>query len=278
MLVWHFLSEDKCLGYGDGRVVEVGQTLECKGDPVLCDNGMHGSVRLIDALRYAAGPIVCRVEIEGDVIEGDDKLCGRRRTVLWMLDATRILHEFACMCAEDALALVEQPDERSVAAIEAKRKWLDGKITDEELDAAWESSWGAAQDAAWSARATALAAQAAARAVAQEAAPAARSASWDAQYAAQAASEAARDAAWSAVRSASWGAARSASWDAAEAAKQDAAEAAKQDASWAVAGAAWVAEQDAAWVVAGAAWYAARDKQNERLTAMVMEAHEKEGK
>ena len=95
MLAWHFLSEDKRLGNGDGRVVEVGATLECKGDPVLCDNGMHGSVRLIDALRYASGPIVCRVKIEGDVIEGDDKLCGRRRTVLWMLDATRLLHEFA---------------------------------------------------------------------------------------------------------------------------------------------------------------------------------------
>ena len=268
MLAWHFLSEDKRLGNGDGRLVEVGVPLECKGDPVLCDNGMHGSVRLIDALRYASGPIVCRVKIEGDVIEGDDKLCGRRRTVLWMMDATQILHEFACTCVEDALALVEQPDPRSVAGIEAKRKWLDGKITDEELDAAWQSSWGAAQDAAWSARATALVAQAAARAVAQDAASAARSASWDAQSAAQAASETARDAAWSVARGASRGASRSAPWPDAQSAAQAPA--------WVVAGAAWVAEQDAAWAVAGAAWYAARDKQNERLTAMVMEAHEKE--
>ena len=221
MLAWHFLREDKRLGYYDGRLVEVGVPLECKGDPVLCDNGMHGSVRLVDALRYAAGPIVCRVEIEGDVIEGDDKLCGRRRTVLWMLDATRILHEFACMCAEDALALVEQPDERNVAAIEAKRKWLDGKITDEELDAAWTASWGAAQDAAWSARAIALAALAAVYAAARDAAGAAM---W-----------AARDAA---------------------------------------AAAAWTEARDAAWTEARDA---ARDKQNKRLTEMVMAAHEKEG-
>ena len=227
MLAWHFLSEDKRLGYDDGRLVEVGQTLECKGYPVLCDNGMHGSVRLIDALRYASGPIVCRVEIEGDVIEGDDKLCGRRRTVLWMLDATQILHEFACACAEDALALVEQPDARIVEVIAAKRKWLDGKITYEELDSAWSAAWIAAQDAAWGERVAASAALAAARAAAEEAAPAARSAALEAAEAAVAV--------------------------------------------------ALAAERDAARAVARAvAWDAARDKQNERLTAMVMEAHEKE--
>jgi hypothetical protein len=76
MLAWHFLPEDKRLGYGDGRLVEVGATLECEGEPALCSNGMHGSARLIDALKYANGPIVCRVEIAGDVIEGEDKLCG----------------------------------------------------------------------------------------------------------------------------------------------------------------------------------------------------------
>lgn len=163
MLAWHFLSEDKRLGYGDGRLVEAGKTLECEGKPELCKNGMHGSVRLIDALRYANGPIVCRVEIEGDVIEDTDKLCGRRRTVLWMLDATQILHEFACACTEDALARVAYPDPRSLEAIEAKRAWLRGEITDKELDAArsdaWDASWAATQgdvraayrDAAWAA-------------------------------------------------------------------------------------------------------------------------------
>ena len=221
MLAWHFLSDDKRLGYGDGRLVEVGVPLECKGDPVLCDNGMHGSVRLIDALRYASGPIVGRVEIEGDVIEGDDKLCGRRRTVLWMLDATRILHEFSCMCTEDALALVEQPDERSVEVIAAKRKWLDGKITDEELDAASAAASDAARDAD-------AAADAAAEADARDAAL-----------------DAASDAADAAVSAA----ARDDAWAAAALQARDA------------------AELEAAWAVAWA-------KQNERLTAMVLDAHE----
>ena len=192
MLAWHFLPEDKRLGYGDGRLVEVGATLECKGDPELCSNGMHGSARLIDALKYASGPIVCRVDIEGDVIEEEDKLCGRRRTVLWMMDATDLLHEFACQCAEDALALLEEPDSRSVAAIAAKRRWLEGDISDDELDtaraaadeaAAWTAD-DAARDAAWAASRAAV-----------------RAAAWDVAW------SAARDAARAANDGAAWWAA-----------------------------------------------------------------------
>ena len=74
-----------------------------------------------------------------------------------------ILHEFACRCAEYALSFVASPDPRSIAAIEAKRKWLRGEITDAELYAAWYAAryaaWDAAQDAAWgAARYAALAA------------------------------------------------------------------------------------------------------------------------
>ena len=78
-----------------------------------------------------------------------------------------ILHEFACRCAEYALSFVESPDPRSIAAIEAKRKWLRGEITDAELaaarvaarvaariaaqDVAWVIARVMAQDAAWAA-------------------------------------------------------------------------------------------------------------------------------
>ena len=94
-----------------------------------------------------------------------------------------ILHEFACRCAEYALSFVDNPDPRSIAAIEAKRKWLRGEITDKELNAARAAARAAARDAA----------QVAARAAAQVAAWAA---AWDAAWAA--AEDAARDAAWDA--------------------------------------------------------------------------------
>lgn len=77
-----------------------------------------------------------------------------------------ILHEFACRCAEYALSFVESPDPRSIAAIEAKRKWLRGEITDAELDAACDVAWDAAHDAAmYAAR---FAARVAARVAAQD--------------------------------------------------------------------------------------------------------------
>ena len=68
------------------------------------------------------------------------------------------LHEFACRCAEEALKRVDNPDPRSVAAIEAKRKWLRGEISDEELTAAWAAAWAAASAAAWAAWSAAWAA------------------------------------------------------------------------------------------------------------------------
>jgi len=54
------------------------------------------------------------------------------------------LHELACKFAEDALIREREagrkPDQRNWAAIEAKRKWLRGEITDQELDAARDAT------------------------------------------------------------------------------------------------------------------------------------------
>ena len=89
-----------------------------------------------------------------------------------LIDAP-ILHEFACRCAERALSRIENPDPRSLRAIEIKRAWLRGKATDEELAAAQDAALAAAQDAALAARHAALAARHAARAAALDAAEAA---------------------------------------------------------------------------------------------------------
>lgn len=118
----------------------------------------------------------------------------------WLPD--RILHESAVRFAEQALALVEQPDPRSVAGVTVKRRWLEGKATDHELIAAGAAARAAAataQGTAW------VAAKAAARAAAGD--------------------DAAADA-----RAAAWAAAEAAAWVAAEAAPGDAAAAARASA------------------------------------------------
>jgi hypothetical protein len=88
----------------------------------------------------------------------------------------RELHEFGLWSANQVRHLMTDP--RSIAALDIKRGWLDGKNTDQELAAARAAAraaaWAAARDAAWDA------ARAAARAAAWDAA-------WDAARAKQAA-------------------------------------------------------------------------------------------
>ena len=91
------------------------------------------------------------------------------------------LHEFACVCAEYALTLVNNPDPRTIKVIEVKRAWLRGEATDEELAAARATS-----RTAWAARASASsAARAAAVWASSGAAAAACDAAWNAVCEAQ---------------------------------------------------------------------------------------------
>ena len=188
---WHFLCSDGKLQFKPHRKVKAGQTLLAKGKLSMCKNGLHASKNILDALRYAPGPIICRVELSGEILHDSDKMCARKRTCLELMDGTQILHLFACWCAERALRREQKNghkvDKRSSQAVYAKRRWLRGEINDAELAAAR----AAAEAAAWSA--TWAAARAAARA-----------------------------AAWSAAGSATWAAAGSAAWSAAEAAEQKA--------------------------------------------------------
>jgi hypothetical protein len=94
-------------------------------------------------------------------------------------DATLRLH--AVWCARRALARVENPDPRSVAACDTAERYALGQATDEELRAAWPVSWTAAwaaNDAAWSAGSATASAAASAAWSASSASGAA--AAWDA--------------------------------------------------------------------------------------------------
>ncbi len=156
MFGWHFLPESRCLQHSrskkaitEGSVTKVRRPLE------LCRHGLHASERAIDSLQFAPGPIVCRVELSGEILRGSDKACATERRVLWMADATRTLHEFAVWCARGALerqrATGHEPDPRSWAALDAKLAWLNGEITEQELAAARDAARNAARNAAWDA-------------------------------------------------------------------------------------------------------------------------------
>lgn len=137
---WHFLPADRKLQYGDRRQVRAGQTLRVEYSPELCRRGLHASVRLIDALKHAPGPILSRVEVGGEIVQDEEKLAGTARKCLWWIDASRVLHEFAAEAALAALFAAGISDEALLAAPRAKLAWLKGKITDEQLNEAANSA------------------------------------------------------------------------------------------------------------------------------------------
>lgn len=194
---WHFVNDT----LRDGSPISSdGEWLKHKGKIAICSSGLHASKKVIDALSYAPGSTICRVECRGEIVEQEDKLVCRERKILWRIDTDELLRRFARKCALDVIHLWDAPE----IVVEYLKTGDENKRT---------PAWDAALDAASLAWSTAWsAARAAARTAAQAAASAAWYAVWDA------ASAASRDAAWSASWDPAWDAARDASWDAAMAA------------------------------------------------------------
>jgi hypothetical protein len=202
---WYFAANNNKLRYGDGREIKVGETHSVEGKSKLCEHGLHASKRLIDALQYAPGSIIYRVELSGTMDVGNDKIAATHRKYIACIDGEELLRKFARKCALDVVHLWDAPD--------IVIKYL--KTGDDTIrSAAWDAAWDAVRDAAWDSAwdAAWTAARAAARATAWDAArDAARNAAW------AAAGAAARNAYWTAARNAYWTAARNAYWTAARA-------------------------------------------------------------
>ena len=137
IMAWKFLRADRRLGYGDGRMVEVGVPLEIDGPPVLCARGIHACRRAIDALKYAESAIVARVECGGEIVEGDDKLTCTQLIPVAIFDATDALRHFARLCALDVIEKWDAP--------EIVRRYLE--TGDESIrEAAWDAACDVACD------------------------------------------------------------------------------------------------------------------------------------
>jgi len=195
MTYYKILNDDMTSIYGKGKWILGEWMPEIEGDLVACKNGYHLCRRedLVDWL----GPRIFEAEYRGDRVDSDNKIVVRevriiREVTTWNERTARL---FACDCAERALALVTDPDDRSVDAIRVARLYADGKATDKELSvawseasAAWSAAWSAAVSAAWSATSSA-----------------AVSAAWSA-------ASAAASVAWSAVTREAWAAAVEREW------------------------------------------------------------------
>jgi len=202
---------------GSGKWPRRGTWLEAKGPLAPCQNGLH-LCRLKDLVFWLNGEIWEVEPAPGtETIVCDNKVVVRKARLVkqikeWNEKTARL---FAADCAEHVLSIYEKKypdDDRPRNAIEAVRKYANGKITREELDAvgdsAWAAAWAAVGDSAWDAAGDAVG-------------TAARAAAWAAWGGA--AWAAARDAAWAAALAAAWNSAWAAvgdsAWDAARAAE-----------------------------------------------------------
>jgi hypothetical protein len=171
----------------DGSVIPPdGEWFEVAPPVVLCQHGLHGSEHPFDALTYAPGDTLCIVDLDGEIVRGDDKLVASKRRIVARIDAEQLLFDFARWAASQVLHLWKAPDVVTQFLATGNPSLR---------AAAWDSARDSARDSAWGV----------ARAAAGDAAGfAAGSAAWSA------AGDAARAAAWDATLGAAWDTA----WDA----------------------------------------------------------------
>lgn len=148
-LCWHFLQDDRRLRWGNRAAVEEGKTYRATGSLVMCKNGLHGSEKILDAVAFAPGSVICLVEIWGAVQQDTNKLVGRYRRVLRMIDGEDLLRRFARKCALHAVrrAWPDAPD-----IVIRYLETGDESIRAAAWDAARAAAWAAARDAAWAAQ------------------------------------------------------------------------------------------------------------------------------
>ena len=203
---WHFVGAT----LRDGSPIPAdNRWLRHTGELKMCQSGLHWSKTPWEALHYAPGNTLCRVEIRGATIYDTDKAVSAQRCIRQRQDITELLRQFARQQALSVIHLWAAPD--------VVREYLE--TGNESLRAAAYAASDAAIVAAYAARAAAY--------VASDAAIVAR----DAAYVARdAAIVAARDAAIVAAIDAAIVAARAAAYaarDAARAASYAAIEAAR---------------------------------------------------
>lgn len=167
-LGWHFLYGDRLR---DGRQAPPdGEWLVHDGQLEMCSAGLHWSETVLDALRYAPGTTLCRIEAGGDTLMDDDKRVSRQRKILWRMDASDLLGEFARWCALRVIHLWAAPDvvrQYLETGDESRRDAARAAARDAASASAWAVAWDAAR--------------ADARASAWDAARDARDAAWDAE-------------------------------------------------------------------------------------------------
>ena len=149
ILAWHFTGKR----LRDGRKIpRVGAWLKHEGALALCASGLHASADPYDALKFAPGPILHRVELRGDFDAEADKMVARERRIIASVDMTEQLYYFARMQALSCLlAWAHDPPDAVLDYLMTGDASLRSAAESAAESAAWSAARSAARSAAWSA-------------------------------------------------------------------------------------------------------------------------------
>ena len=151
---WWFGTTDRKLLNDDNRKIVIGKTHKVKGEIIPCKHGLHLSKRIIDALKYAPGPVIYRVVGSGTIVPHgnpiDKYACSERTYFAGGIDISDILRLFARRCALDVIHLWKAPDV-VVQYLKTGDESLRDAAGSAARAAAWAAAWDAARDAAWDA-------------------------------------------------------------------------------------------------------------------------------
>jgi hypothetical protein len=146
---WHFTTDT----LRDGRPIpSAGEWLECVGPLVPGRKGLHGSERLIDALRYAPGLRLHRVELDGEIHAASHipygVFCARRRRIVASYDVPldsvfRLALEavgFGAWCEHAALPALQDAFGRAQAACD-KHDWAGVRSAAQDAERIAQGAW-----------------------------------------------------------------------------------------------------------------------------------------
>ena len=126
-----------------GERIVVGETVTIADDvvPVIYYAGLHASVSVLDTLLSRGFGCLTLVDVTGDLVASEGKICGRARKTIKALSVKRterLLREIACANAELVLQwgcydVGLEPDQRLIDVIDVARRFARGRATPREL-------------------------------------------------------------------------------------------------------------------------------------------------
>jgi len=96
---WHFINNDYSLSLKhNNKIIKVKPGLKLHTRPEdleICNNGLHASIRIVDACLYAKGWKLCRVVSSGGIDSHDNKYATTEREVLYIINFKSLIKQWA---------------------------------------------------------------------------------------------------------------------------------------------------------------------------------------